>query len=174
MPYNYYNSNQAMINQLLRQKDNIDNMINQYQQMPSQPPIQNIINQAPNTLEFEARILKEDEDPMNIVITRKTLFIDEINKKIIIKEIDGTISKTYDIVIPLDEKDKKILELETKLKEMEDKINAKYTEPIGSIKREQQSNVDADGFIKSTATTDDKQSTRSTKRETSRSNSKDM
>ena len=39
--YNY-GPNQGMINQLLRQKDNIDNMISQYSQ--PQQPIQNIIN----------------------------------------------------------------------------------------------------------------------------------
>ena len=170
MAYNYYNSNQNMINQLLRQKDNIDSMINQYQQMPSQPSIQNIINPA-STLEFEARILKENEDPMNIIITRKTLFVDEANKKIIVKEVDGTISKTYDIIVPMDEKDKKILDLEARLKEMEEKINDKYTKFNGTIAGEQQPNGDADEPIKSTTATTNKSITRSTRREASRSDS---
>lgn len=169
MPYNYYNSNQGIINQLMRQKDNIDNMINQYQQMPTQAPIQNIINQAPN-VEFEARYLKENEDPMDIVIMRKTLFIDEASQKITVKEVDGTISKTYDIVIPLDEKDKKILELENKIKEMEEKINVEYVKPIRTIDGEQEPDEYADGVIESTTATNDKQSTRTTKREASRSN----
>lgn len=112
---NYF-PNQNMLNQLMRQKDNIDNLINQY----SQPPVQNIINTG---TDFEARILKENEQVDNILINKRTMFLDEFNKKLTIKEVDGTISKEYDIVIPLDEKDKKILDLENKLKEMEDKFN---------------------------------------------------
>ena len=119
---NFYNPNQGIMNQLLRQKENVENMINQYSQMPSQAPIQNIINQSSN-LEFEARILTDGEDISNIGITRKTLFVDEKNKKVAIKELDGTISKEYEIIVPKDEKDLKIEELETRLKEMEVKIN---------------------------------------------------
>jgi len=171
MAYPYYNSNQGMINQLLRQKDNIDNLITQYQQMPAQPPIQNIINQVPNNLEFEARVLKENEDPMDIAIVRRTLFIDEVNKKITIKEVDGTISKTYDIVIPLDEKDQKILELENRLKEMEEKLNVEYTKPIRTINGEQKSEEYVNGITESTATTNGEPITKSTKRKTSRSDS---
>ena len=171
MPYNFYNSNQGIINQLMRQKDNIDNMINQYQQTPmQQPPIQNIINPSPS-LEFEARILKENEDPMDIAVIRRTLFVDETNQKITIKEVDGTISKTYDIIVPLDEKDKKILELETRLKEMEDKIDVKYTESIKAINGEQEPDEYVDGIIKSTATGSNKSITRTAKRKTSGSNS---
>lgn len=107
-----FNGNQNMINQLMRQKDSIDNLLNQY----SQPPVQNIINTG---TDFEARILKEGEEVNNILISKRTMFLDEANKKLSIKEVDGTISKEYEIVIPLDEKDKKILELEKKIKEME-------------------------------------------------------
>lgn len=106
-------NNQAMINQLMRQKDNIDNLINQY----SQPtPVQNIINTA--GVEFEARILKDKEEAENIFVSRRTMFLDKKNKKLIIKETDGTISEQYEIILPLDEKDKKILELEKKIKEL--------------------------------------------------------
>ncbi len=99
-----YGQNQMMINQLLRQKDNIENMLNQYSQ-PQQAPVQNIINTGGNNLEFEARILKDGEDYSNIAITRRTLFVDETNKKVVVKEIDGTISQSYDIIVPLDEKE---------------------------------------------------------------------
>ena len=108
-----YGINQPMINQLMRQKDSIDNLISQY----SQPPVQNIINTGSD---FEARILKENEEVKDILINKRTMFLDEFNKKLSIKEVDGTISKEYEIVIPLDEKDKKILELEKKIKEMEE------------------------------------------------------
>ena len=132
--------NQSMINQLLRQKDTIDNMISQY----SQPqPIQNIINTG---IEFEARMLKDGEDISNIAVIRRTLFIDEKNKKISIKELDGSISKEYEIVVPLDEKDKKILELEQKLEEMEKKIE--YSKSIESNAISEQSITITDGNAK--------------------------
>lgn len=144
---NLYNSNQGIMNQLLRQRDNVENLIQQYSQMPQQAPIQNIINQGSN-IEIEARILNEGEDISNIAIMRKTLFVDETNKKVVIKEVDGTISKEYEIVIPLDEKDKKILELENKLKEMEEKVD-EYSKPSRTNSKQQQSDVNVNGDVKS-------------------------
>lgn len=128
-------SNQNMLNQLFRQKDNIENLISQYSQ--PQAPVQNIINTS-NSTDFEARILKENEQIENILINKRTMFLDETNKKLTIKEVDGTISKEYEIVIPLDEKDKKILELENKLKEMEDKIN-EHSKPSSTNNKQQKS-----------------------------------
>ena len=130
-----YNANQGIMNQLLRQKDNVENLI------------QHIINQTAN-LEMEAKILNNGEDYTNIGITRRTLFVDETNKKVVIKELDGSISKEYEIIVPLDEKDKKILELENRLKEMEVKIN-EHTEPSRTNDEQQQSNADVDGDAKS-------------------------
>lgn len=156
----FYNPNQNMINQLMRQKDNVENLINQYSQMPNQAPIQNIINQGTN-LEFEARILSNGEDVSNIGITRKTLFVDEINKKVLIKELDGTISKEYEIIVPKDEKDLKIEELEKRLKEMEVKIN-EYAKPSRTDDEQFKSNANAVGVIKSTAKTNGKSIQKST------------
>lgn len=144
-------NNQGMINQLMRQKENIENMITQYSQPPA--PVQTIINTGSNNFEFEARILKDDEDISNIAIMRKTLFVDEKNKKILIKEVDGSISKEYEIIVPLDEKDKKILELENRLKEMEEKVNDKYAKSTKSNDVKQQSNANDNGNVKSTAKT---------------------
>lgn len=144
-------NNQGMINQLMRQKENIENMITQYSQPPA--PVQTIINTGSNNFEFEARILKDDEDISNIAIMRKTLFVDEKNKKISIKEVDGSISKEYEIIVPLDEKDKKILELENRLKEMEEKVNDKYAKSTKSNDVKQQSNANDNGNVKSTAKT---------------------
>ena len=105
-----YNPNQQVINQLLRQKDNVENLLNQY----SQPPVQNIINTG---TDFEAKII-EEEDVNNILVSKRTMFLDKKNKKVLIKEIDGKISEEYEIIVPLDEKDKKILDLEKRLKEL--------------------------------------------------------
>lgn len=107
-----YGTNQGMINQLMRQKENIDNMIQQYSQPPT--PVQNIINTGFGT-DFEAKILNDNEEIENILINRRTMFLDKKNKKLCIKEVDGSISEEYEIVLPLDEKDKKILELEKKI-----------------------------------------------------------
>lgn len=123
-PYNNYN---GMINQLYRQKENIDNMINQYSTMQQQPPVQNIINTS-NSTDIDVKFLKNDEDISNIIITKRTLFIDEKNSKIALKELDGEISKSYDIIIPKDPKDIKIEELEAKIKGLEEKINNECAE----------------------------------------------
>ena len=131
--YNNFYPNQNMMNNLLRQKENIENLISQYNQ--PQAPVQNIINTG-SSLDFEARILTDGEDISNIAINKKTLFVDEKNKKVAVKELDGTISREYEIVVPLDEKDKKILELENKLKEMEVKFNLKETRE-SEIKKEE-------------------------------------
>ena len=136
-----YNQNQPIINQLLRQKDNIENLLNQYNQPQ---PIQNIINTG---TDFEARILKDDEEVENILINRRTMFLDKKNKKLLVKELDGKISEEYEIVMPLDEKDKRILELENKLKEMEVRYGYSEAQAIANycnkngISKEQLSNI---------------------------------
>lgn len=54
----YYNPNQGIINQLERQKDNIDNLLNQYS-----TPVQNIINTGS---EYDVKFLKPEEEITNI------------------------------------------------------------------------------------------------------------
>lgn len=113
---NFYGQNYNMMNQLLRQRDNIENLINQC----NQPPVQNIINTG--GLDFEARILQENEDIDNILINRRTMFLDKANKKLIIKELDGKISEEYDLIIPLDEKDMHIKTLEEEIAKLKNDI----------------------------------------------------
>ena len=157
---NFYNPNQGILNQLMRQRDNVENMIQQYSQ--PQQPIQNIINTGAGT-EFEAKILKDDEEVENVLINKRTMFLDKKNKKILIKEVDGKISEQYEIILPLDEKDKRILELENKLKEMEVRINDKFAEPIRTSDEQQQSNAIDDELAKSTAKASSKSVSKSTK-----------
>lgn len=142
--------NNPMTNQLLRQKEQIESLLQQYNQ-PT--PIQNFINTS--GIDFEAKILTNGEDISNIMINRRTLFVDEKNNKVVVKEIDGTISKEYKIIVPLDEKDKRIAELEEKLNKMEEKINER-TESTRTIDERKQSNVNANDFIKSTTKTGSK------------------
>ena len=161
----YNNYNNQLMNQLYRQRENIENLITQYSQPQPQAPVQNIINTTPsnNQVEIEGKILKPKEDVSNILVNNRTIFIDESNAKIYIKEIDGTLSKTYDIIIPKDEKDLKIEELEKKLKELEEKVNVKYAEPIRSNDDVEQSTTNGVKLIKPTTTTNSKSSTESTK-----------
>lgn len=143
---NFYNPNQSILNQLMRQKENVENLINQYNQ--PQAPVQNIINTG-TSLEFEAKILKDDEEVDNIFINKRTMFLDKKNKKLLIKEVDGKISEEYEILIPLDEKDKHILDLENRLKEMEVYIN-EHSKPSRTDDVEQKSNAIIDRNVKST------------------------
>lgn len=143
---NFYNPNQSILNQLMRQKENVENLINQYNQ--PQAPVQNIINTG-TSLEFEAKILKDDEEVDNIFINKRTMFLDKKNKKLLIKEVDGKISEEYEILIPLDEKDKHILDLENRLKEMEVYIN-EHSKPSRTDDVEQKSNAIIDRNVKPT------------------------
>ena len=142
-----------MINQLYRQKENIENMITQYAQNLQQPPVQNIINTSNNTSDTDVKYLNNNEDVSNIIINKKTLFIDEKNSKISIKETDGTISKVYNIIVPKDEKDLKIEELENKLKELEERVNDQSTKSVVTVNDVKPTNSSAAGVIKSTAKT---------------------
>lgn len=74
MPYNY-NNGANMINQLYRQKDNIENMIAQYAQGfgNQQPPVQNIINTT-NSSDIDVRFLTQNEDISNIIISKNFIY----------------------------------------------------------------------------------------------------
>lgn len=155
---NNFNPNQTLINDLYRQKNSIDGLISQVMgQQQMTPPVQNIINtnggNYGNGVMFEARMMNKDEDISNIAVNTKTLFVNEDRKKIYIKEVDGTISKTYDIIVPLDEKDKKIIELEKRIKEMEKAIDVKLAESNEPNEYEQQQNAVFDKSTKSKSKT---------------------
>ena len=87
-----------------------------------QQPIQNIINtQIPQNDWFMAKFLKNGEQAENQLVTLKTAFIDLQNKQLKIKDITGEII-TYELIIPKDEKDKKIEELEKQIQELKGMI----------------------------------------------------
>lgn len=117
-----------------RQIEDLQRMKQAYQGM-SPAPINNIIN-TPQTNQsgFEAKFT--NENPSDIFVQNKTAFIDLKNGVLTIKEPDGEM-KQYGIVLPKDEKDIKIEQLEMKVREMEVKLN-EHTEPIRSIINEQQ------------------------------------
>lgn len=114
-------NNQYMLENLNRQKDKIDEMIRSYQQ----PQPMNVFNVGNSQIDFEAKIISINEEPKEIMVTRKTAFICFEKPKLTIKEVNGDI-KEYDIIIPKtpeqienDELKEKIKELENKLKERE-------------------------------------------------------
>lgn len=135
MSYPYMNPNQAY--QEIYGFRNINPNLNQ----PQQVPVQNIINTNGNMpeIEMEARFLKDGEDVTNIIIKYRTAFIDEKNRKLSIKEIDGSISRVYELIPPKDEKDLKIDFLENKLKEMEAIIYG-LTNNVNAVEKCEQSN----------------------------------
>ena len=104
------------IQELQRMRDN-------FQQVPAPQPITNVINTQSNTIDFEARYLEENEKVEDILISRKTAFIDLKNKYLKIKEPNGKIT-AYELILPKDEKDIKIEELEEKINELTEYIKS--------------------------------------------------
>ena len=152
-----YGNNQFMIDNLSRQRERLDDMIKNYQQMP-QAPINNIITNGQmqdNT--YEMKKLNENDEVENIKIFKDTIFIGE--DRLQIKKLDGTIEK-YEIkkVYPRDKKDDKIDELTKKIQELEMKLN----EPTKSIKSDEDVNksiVNANGNVESKSKTTSKSNT---------------
>ena len=131
-----YGNNQFMIDNLSRQRERLDDMIKNYQQMP-QAPINNIITNGQmqdNT--YEMKKLNENDEVENIAIFKDTIFIGE--DRLQIKKLDGTIEK-YEIkkVYPRDKKDDKIDELTKKIQELEMKLNepTKSSKSIGECNK---------------------------------------
>ena len=116
-----YNTNQNMIDNLLRQKDRIDEMIKGYQQ-PT--PVNNFINttQTPQNNLIEWRILNENEEVDNLYVANKTLFIND--NLMVLKGVDGSLEK-WEIkkVYPIDKKDEKINALEEEIRKLKEVIN---------------------------------------------------
>ena len=123
-----------------RQIEDLQRMKAAYQGI-QQAPINNIINTQQVKPLFEARFTTES--PSNVYVNNKTAFINLTDGLLTIKEPDSSMV-SYEIVLPKDEKDIKIEQLENKLKEMEMRLNG-YTEPNKSIICEQKPNANGDG-----------------------------
>lgn len=125
-----------------RQIEDLQRMKANYQQMSQPMPINNIIN-TQNQPVFEAKFT--NENPSDIFVQNKTAFIDLKNGVLTVKEPDGEM-KQYGIILPKDEKDIKIENLEMKIREMEMRLN-EHTEPTKPVANEQQSNVHDNGDV---------------------------
>ena len=115
-----YNNN-FMLEKLIRQKDEIENLMKSYQSQQTPMNVFNVGNTA--QIDFEARMITKDEKPSEIMVQRKTAFICLENALLSIKEINGDI-KEYKIILPKtpeqienEELKKKIHNLEEQLKE---------------------------------------------------------
>ena len=146
--YGNYNST-YMLDRLNRQRDEIDNLIRNYQNSGQQTPVNNFINtnQTQNTPRdlVEWRVLNENEDIDNLYVSNKTLFISD--NMMVLKGVDGSIQK-WNITkfYPKDKKDEKIQELENKIKELEMKIN-EPTKSISTARERNKSYDDANEHI---------------------------
>ena len=118
-----YGNNQYVLDNLNRQKDRIDEMIRNYQQVQQQP-VNNFINttQTPNKDLIEWRVLNENEEVDNLYVSTKTLFIND--NLMVLKDVNGSLEK-WEIkkIYPIDKKDEKINALEEKIRELEMKLN---------------------------------------------------
>lgn len=124
--FNQFNP-QSNIERLRKQKDEIDNLINNYQNIPQ--PVNNIINtQQPmkNNL-IEWRILNENEEVDNLYVQNETLFVGD--KNMVKKSVDGKLEK-WEIkkVYPIDKKDEKINQLEEEIEKLKEIINNEHKE----------------------------------------------
>ena len=127
-------------------RDKIDKQMQSMQQ-PQMAPINNYITTSTPNVEFEARYLKDGEEIQNILIKNRTIFIDEKNKLVQVKELDGTISKTYNIIVPKDAKDLQIEELQKELEEMRYKYEHEF---VKTIDANEQPNTGDNGIVKPT------------------------
>ena len=136
--------NNAMVENWKRQRDRIDEMINSYQNMPSNP-INNFINtQTVNKDLIEWRILNENEEVDNLYVQNKTLFIND--NLMVLKGVDGKLEK-WEIkkIWPVDKKDARISELENEIKKLKELINNEPTKLIEPARECEQSTANADG-----------------------------
>lgn len=136
---NPYFNQQTNIDRINNQIKELETLRGQYQNLPQQQPIQNIINtQTPNQIDFEARYLKENEIPEQILVQRKTAFIGQ--EKLVIKDINGDILEEYEIkkTYPIDKRDKEIEELKKEIERLKE-VNNEYSSNAKSINEIRQS-----------------------------------
>lgn len=144
-----YGNNQAMIENWKRQRDRMDELINSYQSMPTNP-VNNFITTAPSVNKdlIEWRILNENEEVDNLFVNNKTLFIND--ELMVLKGVDGKTEKwKITKIYPIDKKDEKINELTLKIEELERRLNDEHTKSNEPIRERNESNGNDDGIVES-------------------------
>lgn len=149
----YNNPNQFYLQDLQNMRDKIDNQIRQLNQNALQqnnpPAINQTFQLAPNQTnqDLEAKYANNIDEVKNTLVMKTGIFTNKDYSIIWIKDITGNI-RIFDTkeVIELDEKDKKILELEKQIENMKGMmLNAKsdnvdVNEPITVKKSSRVSN----------------------------------
>ena len=129
----YGNPNQFYLQDLQNMRDKIDNQMRQLNQNAMQsnnpPAINQTFQLAPNQTnqDLEAKYATNIDEVKNTLVMRTGIFTNKDFSTIWIKDITGNI-RTFSTqeVIELDEKDKKILELEKQIENMKGMmLNAK-------------------------------------------------
>lgn len=132
--YGYNFNPQVSIDRINQQISELEKMKSNFQNVPQPQPIQNIINTNSQNIDFEARIINENEKVDEILVTRRTAFISPENGYLKIKEIDGTITE-YGLIVPKTPEQLKIEELERRLSIYEQSNNStdiEVTEPLSN------------------------------------------
>ena len=141
-----YNNN-FMLDKLVRQKEEIDNLMKAYQN--PQAPINNFINtnQIPSKDMVEWRILNENEEVDNLYVSSKTLFISD--NLMVLKGVDGSLEK-WEIkkIYPIDKKDEKINALEEEIKKLKEMMNNESSKPSSTNGEFEQSDELSDVNVK--------------------------
>ena len=137
-------NNTFMLDRLARQREELENMIRNYQNQ--QPPVNNFINtnQIPHQDLIEWHILKENEEVDNLYVNNKTLFVGD--SMMVLKGVDGSLEK-WEIkkIYPIDKKDEKINALEEEIKKLKEMINNEYAESTSTTSECNKSNTNVDG-----------------------------
>lgn len=147
--------NPLEIQRIDRQIEDLQRLKANYQNIQQpQPAVNNFISQPQQQVRpiFEARFT--NENPADIFVSNKTAFIDLKNGKLTIKEVDGEM-KEYFLLLPKDEKDLKIENLERKVREMEvqinkDKVDKKQKEEIKQANVPEYDNLILNDYINPT------------------------
>ena len=152
--YGNYNPN-FMIEKLTRQKEEIDNLLRNYQNGGQQTPVNNIINtsqvQTPTKDFVEWRVLNENEEVDNLYVNNKTFFIND--NTAILKGVDGSIIKwQVKQVYPIDKKDEKINQLEEEIRKLKEVIN-EHTKSDSTVRERNESDGDANEHVESKSKT---------------------
>lgn len=140
--------NSFMLDKLSRQKEEIENLIKNYQN--PQTPINNFINtnQNANRDLIELRVLNENEEVDNLYVSNKTLFIND--NLMVLKGVDGSLEKwQVKKIYPIDKKDEKINVLEEEIRKLKEMINNEHSKSNSTTRECNESSTDVDVNAKS-------------------------
>ena len=147
--------NNFMIDRLAKQREEIDNLIRNYQN--PQTPVNNFINtnQTQSKELIEWRILGENEEVDNLYVSNKTLFMGE--NTAILKGVDGSLEK-WEVkkIYPIDKKDEKINALEEEIKKLKEMMNNEHEQSNITARSFKQSNANDDEYVESKPKTSSK------------------